>query len=297
MEVTEPILKIYKGFSNKEVTHLMGHVLRRSTKPIEKVSRNPFKNMLQMIRRYRVKPASNEPMTLRAGDRQYSLLSNPKGYFEFVIPTPDLRELTCTVSLNNYEIERHVELEVRDPDVVVVSDIDDTILVSHSTSLLKKLYLLLTKNHERRKGFRGIKHFYEELLSQNGKLFYVSSSEWNLYDFLEDFMGYNEMPKGVFLLQDLKSGVLDLFRSGGGKHSHKIEKLQKLMKAYSRARFILVGDSGQKDPEIYHLVVKENPGRVKQVFIRDVKRSNRGKLKQLAENFESEGVTFEILNK
>lgn len=297
MEVTRPILKIYKGFSNRETTHVIGHVLRRSTKPIEKVSRNPFKNALQMVRRYQVKPAADELLSIKTGTQEYTVRSSVKGYFEFVFPTPSGQRFSCSVQLERGDIIEHLDMEVSNPEVVVVSDLDDTILVSHSTNLLKKLYLLLTKNHERRKGFDGIKKFYEGLLNENGKLFYVSSSEWNLYDFLLDFMDYNRMPQGVFLLQNLKTGIGDLFKSGGGSHMHKIDKIQKILNAYQGVPFVLVGDSGQKDPEIYQKIVAENPGRISQVYIRDVKRSKKRKLKQFADTIEQYGVRFQILNR
>lgn len=275
----------------------MGHVLRKSNKPIEKVSRNPFKNAFQMIRRYRVKPSKDQEVTLTMNDVKYVTRSNRKGFFEFKINTPKAGAVRCHLRVGAWNVEDRLELIVQDPEVIIVSDIDDTILVSHSTNLIKKLYLLLTKNHERRRGYDGIKHFYQQLLGDAGKLFYVSSSEWNLYDFLVEFMSFNKMPDGVFLLQDLKSGLLDLFKSGGGSHLHKVLKINKLLDLYPDSRFILVGDSGQRDPDIYWKVVNENPGRIEQVFIRDVKKSHQHKLKNLEADLTQHGVSFQILNK
>ncbi|MEQ9307341.1 MAG: App1 family protein, partial [Marinoscillum sp.] len=78
---------------------------------------------------------------------------------------------------------------------------------------------------------------------------------------------------------------------------HKIDKIQKILNAYQGVPFVLVGDSGQKDPEIYQKIVAENPGRISQVYIRDVKRSKKRKLKQFADTIEQYGVRFQILNR
>src|SRR5690606_25786914 len=105
----------------------------------------------------------------------------------------------------------------------IISDIDDTILISHSTSLIKKLRLMLLKNASTRLPFEGVAAFYRALhrgINSNclNPLFYVSSSEWNLYDLLIDFCNHQHIPKGTFMLHDLKVGILKLFKSGRGKH-------------------------------------------------------------------------------
>jgi phosphatidate phosphatase APP1 len=92
----------------------------------------------------------------------------------------------------------------------LISDIDDTFLISHSSRLRRRLYVLFTKNARTRKPFEGVVNHYKLLACGNvsGKnanpFFYVSSSEWNLYDFIAEFSRRNELPKGVFLLSQLK---------------------------------------------------------------------------------------------
>ena len=95
---------------------------------------------------------------------------------------------------------------------IIVSDIDDTVLVSHSTQILKKLRLMLLKNALTRLPFDGVSEFYRDLeKGKTGKehhpFFFVSSSEWNLYDLLEDFFNHNQIPKGVFMLRKLNHTI------------------------------------------------------------------------------------------
>lgn len=296
MREIKPTLKVYKPIVGDHITYIMGHVLRSPVKQRDKITSNPFKNALEMIRRYRVYGMPNEVLRIKSNNKVIASNTNKKGYFEARIEGESVTELT--VELPHYQIKETIELPRRKKaDKIIVSDIDDTILVSHSTSLLKKLYLLLTKNHERRKAFKGIEEFYHQLIKENGLLFYVSSSEWNLYDFLCDFMHHNKLPDGVLLLQDIKSGLRDLFRSGGGSHTHKKDKIERLLEVFPDASFVLIGDSGQKDPYIYHSIVRENPGRVTQVFIRDVRKSKRDDLEILDQSLNDHGVKLQLLTK
>lgn len=176
---------------------------------------------------------------------------------------------------------------------IVVSDVDDTILISHATQTLRKLRLILTKNSKTRLPFVGVAAFYKALNTGNppqfnNHIFYVSSSEWNLYDFLEDFCEVRNIPKGPFMLQELKTSLWKLIKSGGGTHSHKKDKILHLMDIYPDQKFILIGDSGQRDAALYKSITEERPHQVLTIYIRDVGRKKKAKkVTTLAENFNS----------
>ena len=115
--------------------------------------------------------------------------------------------------------------------------------------------------------------FYEALRqgrtgSAGNPIFYVSSSPWNLYEHLDEFLGLHRIPAGPLLLRDW-----GLSRTGfapGGGHGHKLEKIRGLMEALAPLPFLLIGDSGQEDAEHYRTIVREFPGRVRCVYIRNV---------------------------
>nr|WP_246205916.1 phosphatase domain-containing protein [Fulvivirga aurantia] len=164
----------------------------------------------------------------------------------------------------------------------VVSDVDDTILISHATEALRKLRLILTKNSKTRLPFTGVASFYTALKTgnppdSNNPIFYVSSSEYNLYDFLEDFCDVRNIPKGPFMLQELKTSLWKLMKSGGGSHNHKKDKIMHLMEVFPEQRFILIGDSGQKDAILYKNIAEERPEQVLSIYIRDVGKEKRAK--------------------
>ncbi|MFP4023020.1 MAG: App1 family protein [Thiohalospira sp.] len=185
---------------------------------------------------------------------------------------------------------------------IIISDIDDTVLVSHSTQTMKKLQLMLFKNALTRNPFPGITKFYTAL--SKGKddtsdipFFYVSSSEWNLYDLLEDFFYANELPKGIFLLRKLEYSIYKFWKSGGGSHQHKYNKIKRILELFPDQKVILIGDSGQKDPWIYSDIALEYPGRIETIYIRKIRSRSLFQQEQnifeKLQNIETEYLEFE----
>lgn len=143
--------------------------------------------------------------------------------------------------------------------------------------------------------FDGVASFYRAL--QKGKtghhhnpFFYVSSSEWNLYDLLVDFCDHHDLPKGPFLLRDTQIKLSKVWKSGSGDHSHKLEKIQHILRLHEEKEFILIGDSGQQDAEIYCQIARENPELIKTIYIRDVRPSRHKDVLRIAENLAQAGV-------
>jgi phosphatidate phosphatase APP1 len=185
----------------------------------------------------------------------------------------------------------------------VISDIDDTILVSHSTNIVRKLRLMLFKNAYTRLPFKGVAGFYRALNKgysgdSFNPIFYVSNSQWNLYDLLTDFTSFRNIPKGVMLLQELKPfrpRKLIKRRRAIAKHPHKLDKIRSIMSTYHHLKFVLIGDSGQKDAEIYQQVVKEFPGRILAVYIRDVRKSREDDVLLIQSAIKGEGVEMLLM--
>lgn len=120
--------------------------------------------------------------------------------------------------------------------------------------------------------------------------FYVSSSEWNLYDYILKFTVVRELPPGVFLLSPLKR-FSELLKTGQNRHSGKFMRISRILKAFPKQKFILLGDSSQQDPYIYASIIDHFPGRIHAVYIRDVHHKNQSKVEEVLLNLESKGVT------
>ncbi len=162
----------------------------------------------------------------------------------------------------------------------VISDLDDTVVQSSATDLLKMARLTLLGNAHTRLPFEGVAGFYQAL--QNGwsrgydggrgefnPIFYVSSSPWNLYDLLEDFLDVHGVPAGPLFLKDWGR------RTIRDHERHKLGIIRTLLATYPGLPFVLIGDSGEKDPEIYRQIVLEHPGRIRAIYIRDVTTKER----------------------
>ena len=96
-----------------------------------------------------------------------------------------------------------------------------------------------------------------------------------MYDLLDDFCSYNKLPKGVFLLRELQSSIYKFWKSGGGDHEHKYKHIKELFEIYPDLSFVLIGDNGQRDPEIYLRIAQEFPERVKAIYIRTIRKHKK----------------------
>jgi phosphatidate phosphatase APP1 len=176
-----------------------------------------------------------------------------------------------------------------------ISDIDDTFLISHSSNLRKRLFVLFTENARSRKPFEDVVEHYQLLSLSNtteaapNPFFFVSSSEWNLYDYIVEFTVVNKIPRGVFLLNQLKR-FNQLLKTGQNHHKTKFTRIARILENYPSQRFILLGDSSQQDPFIYEAIVSHFPHRIHAVYIRDVFPANQQKVQEVLKNIESKGV-------
>jgi phosphatidate phosphatase APP1 len=151
----------------------------------------------------------------------------------------------------------------------VISDLDDTVVRSSATNVLKMAWIVVRNNAHTRLPFEGVAAFYRALQlgpdsRSSNPVFYVSSSPWNIYDMLVDFLNVHGVPHGPLFLKDWSLSVL-------GKHrDYKIGVIRHLLRIYEDLPFVLIGDSGEEDPEIYLQAVQEHQGRIKAIYIRDV---------------------------
>ncbi len=148
----------------------------------------------------------------------------------------------------------------------VISDIDDTVIMSGVTRKASMLVRLALSSARTRKPFKGVAAFYRALHDGVNPFFYVSKSPWNLYEPLVDLFERQRLPMGPLLLRDY--GRHMLFARGA---SHKLVQIERILATYPDLTFILIGDSGEHDPEIYSEVVRGHPDRVRAIYIRCVR--------------------------
>jgi phosphatidate phosphatase APP1 len=154
----------------------------------------------------------------------------------------------------------------------VVSDMDDTVLQSHVSDFIRAARMVLLENALTRLPFPGVAAFYRALEEgptggAGNPIFYVSSSPWNLYDVIAEFMEAQQIPAGPLLLRDWDLGP-SLLRNA----AYKSGVIREILATFPSLPFILVGDSAQEDSEIYAEMVATHPGRILAVYIRNVRQ-------------------------
>ncbi len=176
-----------------------------------------------------------------------------------------------------------------------VSDIDDTVLKSYSATVIRRLYELLVRPPAGRRIFVETAVHYRSLSRAHttpdmlNPMFYVSSSEWNLYDYLRQIFERNGLPDGVFVLNRIKRWY-QLLRTGKTGHEGKLEHISRILKTFPRQHFVLIGDNSQKDPDIYRTLAESHPGQVYAVYIRDVRASKTAYTRNILKGLESRGI-------
>ncbi len=151
--------------------------------------------------------------------------------------------------------------------ISVISDIDDTIKVSEvldRKALLRNTFLKDFKMVE------GMPALYRAWAERRTVFHYVTASPWQLYEPLEAFVRDSGFPAGTFHMRPFRlkdSSILDICSSS---IDYKTSQIVPLIEASGKRQFVLVGDSGEKDPEIYGAVARKFPGAILAIFIRDV---------------------------
>ncbi|WP_405395510.1 App1 family protein [Maribacter sp. Asnod2-G09] len=218
--------------------------------------------------------------------------------------------VTFDLSFTKANLKREIILQNRFPGEMlipsehakfgVISDIDDTILHTGVVSSLKWKVILNTmfKRATKRLQLEGTSDFYTKLHqgktgNEANPIFYVSHSPWNLYRYLELFLKTNNFPKGPILLRSMASFKV---RTKSDEKPQKQKEISNLLKSYPDLKFILIGDSGEKDGDIYQEISTLFPGRIKAIYLRSVNHSKRmRRIENLFVDFKD--IPFLMVNK
>jgi phosphatidate phosphatase APP1 len=150
----------------------------------------------------------------------------------------------------------------------IISDVDDTIKDSH---VLDKQLLVRNTFVNPLHAVPGMSDWYQAFAKENKNpaFHYVSSSPFQLFPLLTEFLEQEKFPAGSLHLRQIKL-MDELFKEGSSSQRHKHKQIRELLKQFPKRTFILIGDSGEADPEIYADVARDYPDRIQYIFIRDV---------------------------
>jgi phosphatidate phosphatase APP1 len=151
----------------------------------------------------------------------------------------------------------------------VISDMDDTTMVTAVPRPLLAAWNTFVRHSSGRRAVSGMPELYRALQQAHpdAGFFYLSTGAWNTANTLRAFLSRHSYPRGPLLLTDWGPTLTGWFRSGP---AHKEASLEHLMSWFPHVRWLLIGDDGQHDPQIYAKAVDRRPDRVRAVAIRQL---------------------------
>jgi phosphatidate phosphatase APP1 len=295
----------YRGYGNANRAKVYGRVVEKLGVSASTDRDSLFRNLLNTWRRADSDPLKFAEVEIEYGGTKIDCKADDEGFFSGWIDAKDARK----GEWEDYSVklERENALDVKSkgevlvaPDSArfcVVSDIDDTVIQSRVSNFLQAARTVMLGNARTRLPFPGVSAFYQALRNgmtgdEKNPVFYVSSSPWNIYDVISEFMDLQKIPKGPLMLRDWD---IDLSALSSSRHfEHKGLAIRNLMELYPSMRFILIGDTSQHDPEIYRQIVGEYPERVLCIYIRDVNRDaeRKASVEKLANEVLDAGSTL-----
>lgn len=279
----------YRGFGNATSAYVYGRAQETRGVGPSDPSHSALDNLMNTYRRAQSHPLAFADLTVTFGSSSVKLKADDEGFFTARL------DLAAPLSTSSEWNAYHVDLlapsrpgldrarqtgEILIPASSarfgVISDIDDTVIQSRVSNFLEAARTVILGNAHTRLPFPGVPAFYQALRNgvegdERNPVFYVSSSPWNIYDVITEFMDLRKMPRGPVLLRDWDIGLGAL--SSTRHFDHKGASIRTIMQLYPDLPFILLGDTSQHDPEIYRQIVHEFPGRVRAIYIRDVTRN------------------------
>ncbi|WP_137937882.1 phosphatase domain-containing protein [Chitinivorax sp. B] len=218
--------------------------------------------------------SADGPVNWSVGGLHWATRADEHGYWSLSanqpLPlSPGWYPISSTIP---HSSQAHVLVPDPHNQVGIISDIDDTILISDIFSKRKLVKHALTLPPEARLVVSGMPAFYRQLLAVNpnpalSPVFYVSATPRQLTDSLRRFLARHQFPQGVLMLKEVSRHSADpLFK----QQAYKLERITQILHAFPEVKFVLIGDDGERDPATYAELQQQFPDRIESVWIRHV---------------------------
>jgi len=280
----------YRGYGTRRELRLRGRVLEdRGITPASETD-SWWRNLVNMYKRLQSFEVPHARLLARFRDVEREVTADEEGMFEVSIELSQPIKSDDTWQPVDLELVEPVSDRQRGPVQAtgrvlippseapfgVISDIDDTVIQSDVGNFLRMMSTVLLSNARTRLPLPGVAALYRALHAgpdgqAQAPMFYVSNGLWNLYDLLEEFFRLNRIPGGpVLLLRNW--GVYRDELLPTQQREHKLGLIHSILDLYPELSFILIGDSTEADPEVYHSIVRRYGDRILAVYIRNVSR-------------------------
>jgi len=268
------LVVVYDGWGTPSSFLVSGRVLEDKGSAAPTKKSGSAANLFQNLQDLESDEIPNANLTVVVGGRSFAATADRDGVFVVVV-----KNLPATESLPAGTVEVTATLTTPttfagvgrgvvhvhgdDESLGLISDIDDTVVQTFVPDKKRMLAEVLLKNATQLVPVKGAAANYQQARDAGvTAFFYVSGSPQNFYLRLRRFLGDHGLPAGPILLKNL--GDDSLF----GQDDYKLTRIEKILAAFPKMRFVLVGDSGERDPEIYQMIRGRHPERIAGIVIR-----------------------------
>ena len=251
-----------------------------------------IRNFLKVIKSYFIPVIAGKEISILIDENRFKTTTDKYGGFSLVVDF--LVEDVPLINLNGQEtrlkiLQRYpVIFNNSDGDFDVISDIDDTIVVSKTAEFLKRINILAFVAPRKRKAIPYTFRLFELFKKQHARVIYVSKSESNLFAMISTFIELHNLPKGSLVLTSYLK-LIQLLNPQKG-HDYKLNTIRFIIKNSAGKSFVLLGDDSQKDMEVYTTIAEEFPERILKVYIRQTGHRIRKGQKEMWEKLKLTGV-------
>jgi len=203
--------------------------------------------------------------------RQKTVTTDAYGHFSYCASLEFIPTYVRILASDELSVQEAVKV-IPSEGISVISDIDDTIGHSAITGGAREIFRNIFVRDMDELMIEGVKEWYNKMAALGAEFHYVSNSPWQMFPTMTSYFSTASLPPGSFHLKQYSGMIQGIFEPVAGR---KKATLDKLMQDFPQRRFILCGDSGEADLEVYTDVLLEYPGRILGIFIRDVTTTNQ----------------------
>jgi len=301
MSKTAPILLSFYALSNGTESLFTGQLTYSSLRDFSFRAYSRRKTFRTILALYRTRFFANQQITLHLNNGVVHATTDVSGSFFCEAKTVAHQTKLEEIKLQDGRTVRILEdlytrkINFVETPVIVISDVDDTILHSNISNKLLKLRTLMFTAMEKRKAVGSMMKLIRDIHQTGAEAFYLSNSEQNLYPLIYRFLLHNGFPPGPLFLKQMRK-VRDVFRYTRpvDREVHKTRMLQKILKLFPDKKYFLLGDNTQLDLKIYLKIANEFPKNIRYIIIRRVLANSHSDsfIRETAERLKAIGIGF-----
>jgi phosphatidate phosphatase APP1 len=279
--VADDKIEVYGCYGNSRHIIINGRLFDSKEKQIHSLEDGFFTNLKNKLAQIFNDEKENEPITITIGRYRYQIESDDEGYYNFEATTEldyfqQNQKIDISINKDKTVTSCNAFIPTKTSQIGVISDFDDTLIISEVTDKINLIKNLLFKNYKQRVLTKEVKEKIQEIITDDKKaLFILTGSPKQLQKSIHNFLDHHDFPKRTVITKQLNGDNSDPILD---QIEYKYAKIQKLILLYPQIKWVLIGDSGEKDKEVYSKIRKAYPHQIEAIYIRNVEN---GKIRKI----------------